>query len=263
MSVKSMSVMKVGQFKSFAGRHVLDLNPNERIDCPVISYLIQTDNGNIVVDTGLDPFFATDPQIHQGKYDFIGFGHKGKFEALVERQDDIRERLKQHNLGTQDIRFVINTHLHHDHVGGNRYFTESTIIVHKEEYRFALFPDEYYSLAYDRSLWDLPSLKYELIEGDRVITPGVTVIHTPGHTPGHLAVIVDCPKDGTVVIAGDTVHNEQNFTRRVPLGADNSMDAVQVVQSIDILRAIVERSKGLLIPSHDIQFYSRMPKEFH
>ncbi len=262
MAVKGMYIMKVGQFSSYAARHVLDQDPNQRIDCPVFSALILTDDGNIVVDTGLDPLFSTDPMAHLGKFDFLGFGHRGTFKTIVEKQDDIRERLKGHNLTTQKIRYLINTHLHFDHVGGNRFFTDSTIIVHKEEYRFAMFPDEYYSLAYVREPWDVPSLKYELIEGDKVIVPGVTVIHTPGHTPGHLAVFVDCPKDGTIILAGDTLHQLENYTRRVPLGADNSMNGLQVLQSIDRLRALVDRSKGMVIPSHDEKFFTQMAKQY-
>lgn len=84
-------------------------------------------------------------------------------------------------------RYVIVSHFHLDHVGGVRFFKKSTIIVNKGAYCYALFPDKFYDNNwYFRDWWDLDALKlkYEIVLGDKLIVPGVMVMHTLGHAFG-------------------------------------------------------------------------------
>jgi N-acyl homoserine lactone hydrolase len=73
----------------------------------------------------------------------------------------------------RDVAFVVNTHLHFDHCGGNRLFAVE-------------------------------------LDGARELAPGVRVLPTPGHTPGHQSVLVDTD-DGLVVVAGDVAYSWEEF----------------------------------------------------
>ncbi|MFX9743972.1 MBL fold metallo-hydrolase, partial [Acinetobacter baumannii] len=56
-------------------------------------------------------------------------------------------------------------------------------------------------------------------EGDRDVfgDGSVTILATPGHTPGHQSLLVKLPKSGAVVLTGDAVHFKDNWdNRRVP-----------------------------------------------
>ena len=51
------------------------------------------------------------------------------------------------------------------------------------------------------SLVDFPGARYELLDGETEIAPGVHIVPTPGHVDGHQSVVLQCD-DGTVILAG-------------------------------------------------------------
>ena len=100
---------------------------------------------------------------------------------------------------------VINTHLHFDHCGGNRLFAGLPIYVQRIEREAARQPD------YTIPEWvEFEGASYVELDGDAEIVPGVRVLPTPGHTPGHQSVLVDTD-DGLVVVAGDVAYRWEDF----------------------------------------------------
>ena len=96
----------------------------------------------------------------------------------------------------RDVVCVINTHLHFDHVGGNRLFPGVPIHVQRLERQ----------APYDPVEWvDFPGATYVEHEGEAEVLPGIRLLPTPGHTAGHQSVLVDTP-DGLVVIGGDVAY---------------------------------------------------------
>ena len=64
-----------------------------------------------------------------------------------------------------------------------------------------------------------PSIPVTKLEGDRDVfgDGSVTILSTPGHTPGHQSLLVKLPKTGAIVLSGDAVHFRDNWdNRRVP-----------------------------------------------
>ena len=105
----------------------------------------------------------------------------------------------------RDVVCVINTHLHFDHCGGNRLFAGTPIHVQRAE-REAARAD-----GYTIPSWvEFEGATYVEHDGKAEIVPGVRVLPTPGHTPGHQSVLVDTD-DGLVVLAGDVGYNWKQF----------------------------------------------------
>lgn len=106
-----------------------------------------------------------------------------------------------HRLG--DVSLVINTHLHFDHAGGNTFadatgavhatFPKARYVVQAGEYHYATHTNERTAASYFGRNWDAirEAGRLDLIEGDRDIVSGISVLRTPGHVPHHQSVLVD------------------------------------------------------------------------
>ena len=105
----------------------------------------------------------------------------------------------------RDAVFVINTHLHFDHCGGNRLFAGTPIYVQRREREEARTKD------YTIPEWvEFEGATYVELQGERELLPGLRVVPTPGHTPGHQSVLVETD-DGLVVVAGDVAYTWDEF----------------------------------------------------
>jgi N-acyl homoserine lactone hydrolase len=99
------------------------------------------------------------------------------------------------------VAVVINTHLHFDHCGGNRLFRGVPIHVQARELADARTDPDWTI----REWVDFDDATYVEHDGDVELLPGVRLLTTPGHTPGHQSVVVDT-EDGPVVIGGDVAY---------------------------------------------------------
>ena len=107
-----------------------------------------------------------------------------------------------------DIRWVVNCHLHFDHCGGNPALAGTPVFVQKTELTTA-------RTVIDHTLPELiefPGARYEELDGETGILPGVLIVPTPGHTAGHQSVVVTTG-DGTVIVAGQSHDHASAFTR--------------------------------------------------
>jgi N-acyl homoserine lactone hydrolase len=106
-----------------------------------------------------------------------------------------------------EIRFVVNCHLHFDHCGGNPLLAGRPVFAQRVELEGARSVADY-TLP---ELIDHDGARYEVLDGEAEILPGVRILATPGHTPGHQSVVVE-RADGTVVVAGQSHDNATLFT---------------------------------------------------
>ena len=110
------------------------------------------------------------------------------------------DALSQHDLSPADIRIVINTHLHFDHCGQNAVFKHAPFYVQRDELERARKEE-----TLTAEWFDFAGAKFELVDGDAEVAPGVRVVATPGHTVGHQSVIVESD-DGSAVMIGDAAY---------------------------------------------------------
>ena len=156
-------------------------------DGPVLAFAIRHPDGIVLVDTG------------------VGAGSAWVDENYQPRGRDIREALTGAKLDPDAVRAIVNSHLHFDHCGQNRAFPGVPTYVQQAELDLAL--REGHTIVE----WvDFPDARYEAVEGDREIVEGVSVLATPGHTPGHQSVTVRTG-DGLVLIVGQAAQDARSF----------------------------------------------------
>jgi len=143
----------------------------------ILAYALRTDDGVILFDTGI----GSHPEVD---------------EHYQPHRRDLRAALADAGLGVADVSLVVNCHLHFDHCGGNPLFAGRPILVQRTELHTARTTE--YTLP---ELVDFTGVRYEELDGETEIRPGVWIIPTPGHTDGHQSLVVRQP-DGTVVLAG-------------------------------------------------------------
>ena len=212
----------------------------ERVSLPIACYLVKSTDGAILFDTGVSPravpgLVRNDPMARFGDEDL-----------LVHRLDSIR-------LTTNDIDLVVLSHLHYDHAGGAELFTKSELIAQKDEYAYAFNPASFFASFYYRKNFDLPNHRWRLLDGDTELLPGVTVLRTDGHTPGHHSLLVQLPQTGPVILAGDCCYWQEHVDHeRVPGVVWNP---TQALHSIKKLKTIARLTGGKIFPSHDPVFW--------
>ncbi len=219
-----LTVLDLGRFEVRGGERVIGIP----------AYLLQTDRGaNILFDTGFPPTYLTDPD-RPGRDGLPAFGRLIDFRPDQTAQG----ALAALGLRPRDIALTILSHGHIDHVGSLPLFTHAPIAMTARE-RADPRP-RYFGTA--RPM-DWPQAAYHLIDTDTPVCEGLTLIPTPGHTPGHLSALLDLPETGPVILAADAINRASEPAEHFADAADPA--AAQA--SADRLLAL----PGLLIYGHD------------
>jgi N-acyl homoserine lactone hydrolase len=143
---------------------------------PCLGYLVDHPEGLLLVDTGM-----------------------GSHPEVDAHYQPVRVPLPAAVGSLDDIRYVVNCHLHFDHCGGNPHLAGRPVFTQRVELESAR-RDPDYTLP---ELIDAPGTTYVELDGETEILPGVLIVPTPGHTAGHQSIVVREP-DGTVVVAGQS-----------------------------------------------------------
>jgi glyoxylase-like metal-dependent hydrolase (beta-lactamase superfamily II) len=134
------------------------------------------------------------------------------------RRGDLLDQLKLQGVSPEDVVSVVHTHLHADHVGWNitleggqprATFPRAKYLVPRDDWEHFTEPAVLETAPYVRdSVVPLEGLGVmELIEGEHTITPEISTVPTPGHTPGHINVIISSQGQKGVVV-GDVLHSK-------------------------------------------------------
>jgi N-acyl homoserine lactone hydrolase len=135
----------------------------------------------------------------------IGEGDPWVDEHYRPRVRDVGEALRGAALQPADVRTIVHTHLHFDHCGQDRAFPGVPIVVQRAEREAANVAGHTVP-----GLVGFPGARYELIDGDSEIAPGMSVLATPGHTIGHQSVVVRTD-DGLVLVVGQAAQDARSF----------------------------------------------------
>lgn len=175
-----------------------------QLTVPVCGYLIVHPKGMAVFDTGLHLATQTD------QVSYMGAQFHAHQQCHFHPGEEISERLKALNIPPESINYVINSHLHFDHCGGNELLPNADIVVQRKEYDFACSGAG--GPGYIENDW-ATGQTFRLIDGEHDLfgDGSVVILPTHGHTPGHQSLRVQTEMGGEHVLCGDACYLKDNL----------------------------------------------------
>ena len=167
----------------------------------------------------------------------------------------ITDQLAEIGLKPNDIGRVAISHTHGDHIGNMGLFPNSIIMMQRAEYSWIHSPngpnDNVNQLmALARKLLGKPK-NLQLIDGDSDVfgDGSLTLLSTPGHTPGHQSLLVHLKNSGFIILSGDVVHLEENFEKNIVPSLNTSK--AESIASMARVRQLMATYKARLFINHD------------
>jgi len=209
------------------------LNEGKTMDFVDSCYLVKHAKDWLLWDTGIADAVAAMPN---------GLAPADPKAVTWRRPKTLAAQLEQLGLKPSDVKMIAVSHTHPDHTGNVELFPQATLYVQKAEYDWP---------GANNEPRFKPSHPVELLAGDKDVfgDGSVTILSTPGHTPGHQSLLVKLPKTGAVVLSGDAVHFRDNWdNRRVPsMNANKDQSAASMQKIADTLG----KEKAQLWINHD------------
>lgn len=223
--------------------------PGPQVRIPVYSVLVEHDDGLFLFDTG------------------IGMEHMNAvlpFELPEQTEDQtIPAQLERCGFALGDVTAVVNSHLHIDHVGGNRLFDGTNVrhLIHEKEVAQARNHEPFEFFGYSDKSWDYHGASIETFSGDTELAKGLWLYETPGHTVGHCSVLVDGERP--LLFAMDVAYTADALERGIQPGFHHT--PVDGVRSIARVKQLAEERGAQIFLSHDMeawQGYKHAPEHY-
>ena len=225
--------------------------------CPTYAWAIEHPEGVIVVDTGAATHLKSLPRWHPYFRFSVAFD--------IESEQEVGPRLRDLGIGATDVRTVVLTHLHVDHDGGLVHFPHSRVLADSIEIAHAAGMSGAI-LGYLPKRWpkwfDPKPLAWQPLHcgpfahGVRITDAGdVIAVPTPGHTPGHVSIIV---RDGDchVMLAGDASYLESTMLSGAVDGV--SPDETVASATLAAIHTFCAQYSTVYLPTHDPQSAERL-----
>lgn len=232
--VEKLYIMNCGEgIAGDIGRWSPGVNEGQSMDFVDTCYLIKHKQGWFLWDTGIPDAVAAMPN---------GLAPADPKAVTWKRPKTLASQLEQIGVKPADVKAMGVSHTHPDHIGNVEMFPQATLYVQKAEYDWP---------GANNEPRFKPSHPVELLSGDKDVfgDGSLTILSTPGHTPGHQSLLVKLPKTGAVVLSGDAVHFRSNWeNRRVPV---NNVSKDQSLASMQKIADTLTKEKAQLWINHD------------
>jgi len=230
------------------GFHIFwNRGPAGEVRIPCYNVLVEHEEGRLLFETGfdLDHTNAVLP-----------------FEKPLQTPEQtVPGQLARVGLQPGDITFVVNSHLHFDHCGGNKQLPDAQVVCHELELEAARHPEPFEMLGYS-DMGFAPGLRedapadagdyhpeFRTITGDVELLPGVRLFETPGHTVGHYSMMVELEGRRPMLFTGDACYGPESL--ELNCIASFHRDPSAGVRSLQRLRDLSAEHDAELFFSHD------------
>jgi glyoxylase-like metal-dependent hydrolase (beta-lactamase superfamily II) len=224
-----------------------------RIPLALRCLLVEHDDGLVLIDTG------TGNKENAKFMDIYGVDNVG-----ANGRTKLEDALGELGHSPDDIRWVINTHLHFDHAGGDMYrpsvedgggsgsselrlaFPKARYVVQKGELNFAQHTNERTAGSY--LAHNFAGVPFQLIDGEKEILPGIRGIPTPGHVPYHQSILIESGGEKACFVA-DLVPTSAHLPLPWIMGYD-----LEPLVTLETRKRIYQRAEAegwLLVFEHD------------
>ncbi len=229
---------------------------------PILTWLIEHPEGLILIDTGESAQAATDLHNYMACDPGSRWFFQRNLRFALTPDEEISAQLSKLGKQPDDVRWIVQTHLHSDHAGGLRAFPNAQIVVARSEVQ----GHQRCALGGVPCLWPQPFTP-QLVDyahppvgpfsaSQRLTSDGaVVLVPTPGHSYGHQSVLLRA--DGcTYCFAGDVVFSESQLLKQELQGI--SHDVRRAHASVAALHTYVKHNPTVVLPTHDQQALERL-----
>jgi N-acyl homoserine lactone hydrolase len=220
---------------------------------PILAYAIEHPEGVIVVDTG-ETARTSEPGYFPRWHPYFHLAVR----MDVAPDDEIGPQLRALGIAPGDVRQVVITHMHTDHAGGLHHFPRTEILVGRADIadasglggRLRGYPNRHWPSWFDPTAVEFSSGAYGPFPQSRALTTAgdVRIVPLPGHTPGHLGVVVEEP-DHVVLLAGDASYNEDLLLRGALDGV--APDEAAARRTLERIQALASERPTVYAVAHD------------
>lgn len=245
----------------------IGVSREEMLVIPIVSFLVQHPGaGPLLIDTGLHPSCAVDPKQNLGRVGAKAFGG-----LRMEPSWAVTEQLRERGVSARDVPTVVMTHLHIDHASAMSEFPSATFLFSAREWEAATEPRAwqhgYRTRQFDHG-FDYRTVDFTDSSGvDSYSTFGrtfdlfgdgsVRLAYTPGHTHGHMSVVLRLAGEREALVAGDAI-----YTRRALRVGDLPFrieDEHLFRRSLREIQLYEENNpSALVIPGHDMEAWREL-----
>ncbi|MEZ5666540.1 MAG: N-acyl homoserine lactonase family protein [Alphaproteobacteria bacterium] len=224
--------------------------PGGELRFPCYSVLVEHADGLYIFDTG---------------YDFDHVMKVLPFEKPIQDPaQTIPGALAAIGKKPEDINYVINSHYHFDHCGGNKHLTAACTVCHAKELEACSCHQPFEHLGYSdlsfapelaakkagtEPALDIYTPKFETVTGDQEIAKGLWLFETPGHTAGHYSMMVELANRRPMLFTADACYSKKNMDMMCI--SSFHLDPTASLRSMVRLKELAEKHDAELFYSHD------------
>jgi len=231
------------------------------IKIPINVYVLEHRDGLVLFDAGLDPAIASNQNYISS---VIGrFFMRKLFRLHIGPDDTATRNLETLGYAASDVRMIIVSHLHFDHIGCIGEFPQADLIVSRDEWQQLSNPHPERDFILREHI-ELAGMKWHQVEFTVTDDPlfesfgscydvmgdeSMILLPTPGHTPGSISMLVRTAGMQPLLLVGDLTYEVDMLMKdRIPGTGDKN----QLKSSFAKVRALKEQLPDLIIlPSHD------------
>ncbi len=231
-------ILDFGLFKVYAGNRTI----------AICGYLIETKTGRrVLVDTGFPAKYVHDAAKASDEDRLYEFGEVRELTA----ENLPSAQLGKIGLTTMDVDCLIITHTHIDHVGGIAEFPEAMLVIGAAE---RALPKPLYWGSIQPMDW--PDVDTITVSRHLDLCNGISIISTPGHSPGHLSVLVTLPRTGPVLLTADAISRPSEVDERFA----GSWNQQLAIKSADRILKMATELGAFVIYGHSPEQWPQLRK---
>jgi N-acyl homoserine lactone hydrolase len=247
----------------------IGISAEEQIRVPIIAFLVEHPSvGPILIDTGFHSSALTNPRQNLGS-----FGALMARGMNMDSENTVTVQCKRRGVDPADIELIVMTHLHFDHASALCDFPSATVLVSDREWKAALSRSAPLNGYVRAQLDPRPSYRTLDFQGPGAAPLGpfdstldvfgdgsVRLLFTPGHSAGHVAVLLRL-SDREALVAGDAIYTIDTLREgRRPWHTQNS-EAFE--RSVAVIAAYDrEHPDALIIPGHDMDHWEQLEDRY-
>lgn len=224
-----------------------------RLRVPVPCYLIDHPQGTVLFDSGMHPDCQSDPTARLGLAASV-------FDVEFQPGEDAAARLRAFGVDPTKVRYLVNSHLHFDHTGGNATIPNAQLVVQRREWEAGREAEMIRANFYNPEDYDTGH-DVLVVDGEHDVfgDGSVTCVPTYGHTPGHQSLRVRL--DGReIVLTGDACYLRRTLEDlHLPSVV---YDQEGMLESLRRLRRLRDAGARIFY-GHDPEFWATVPQVPH